>query len=220
VKRYGQRCPAALALDVIGERWTPLIVRELLLGPKRYTDLQDGLPGVGTNILADRLAHLQAHGVIEKRTLPRPTPVAVYQLTEAGAALAPVVRELRAWGERFGPTPEAGDAVRPAWVIQSAAARNPRLAPGRTCELRIGDESFELIGEDDGVTVKAGVAGAPDVVVTIEPDLLLGLASSGIAPRDASSRIGVEGDQRLADNVIGMLAGSAPQADRPRRRSH
>jgi DNA-binding HxlR family transcriptional regulator len=209
MKRYAQRCPAALALDVIGERWTPLIVRELLLGPKRYTDLQDGLPGIGTNILADRLAHLQAHGIIERRTLPRPTPVAIYELTEAGAALAPVLRELRAWGERFGPAPEAGDAVRPAWVIQSAASRNPRLAPGRTCELRIGSESFELIGESDGVRVRAGSATAPDAVVTIETDLLLGLVSSRVAPRDASSRMDVRGDRRLAGDVITMLAGSA-----------
>ena len=70
MKRYGQRCPAATALDVIGERWTPLIVRELLLGPKRFTDLADGLPGIGTNILTNRLAGLQEQGVVEKRTAP------------------------------------------------------------------------------------------------------------------------------------------------------
>ena len=102
MKRYGQRCPAAIALDVVGERWTPLIVRELLLGPKRFTDLADGLPGIGTNILTNRLAGLQEQGVVEKRTLPRPTPVAVYELTDAGRALAPVLRELRAWGARSG----------------------------------------------------------------------------------------------------------------------
>src|SRR5215204_4255979 len=72
MKRYGQRCPAAIALDVVGERWTPLIVRELLLGPKRFTDLADGLPGIGTNILTNRLTGLQEHGVVEKHTLPRP----------------------------------------------------------------------------------------------------------------------------------------------------
>ena len=108
MKRYGQRCPAAIALDVVGERWTPLIVRELLLGPKRFTDLTDGLPGIGTNILTNRLASLQEHGVVERHTLPRPTPVAVYELTDAGRALAPVLRELRAWGARFGPAPHPG----------------------------------------------------------------------------------------------------------------
>src|SRR5437763_13378522 len=129
MKRYGQRCAVARALDVIGERWTPLIVRELLLGPRRYTDLLEALPGVGTNILVGRLAALQSHGVIRKRTLPPPTPVAVYELTESGEALASVIAELRAWGQRFAPAPKADDEVRPAWVIQNAASRDPRLEP-------------------------------------------------------------------------------------------
>jgi DNA-binding HxlR family transcriptional regulator len=209
MKRYGQRCPAAIALDVVGERWTPLIVRELLLGPKRYTDLLDGLPGIGTNILATRLSDLQAHGILERRTLPRPTPVAVYELTEAGAALAPVLRELRTWGARFGPPPESGDVVRPAWIIQSAASRNPRLDPDHTCELRIGEDSFGVAGDGDTVTVSTGGVSAPDAVVTIEPRLFLRLASRKIDAAEASKQIQVEGDRGLADDVIAMLAGSA-----------
>jgi DNA-binding HxlR family transcriptional regulator len=209
MKRYGQRCPAAIALDVIGERWTPLIVRELLLGPKRFTDLADGLPGIGTNILTNRLAGLQEHGVVERRTLPRPTPVAVYELTDAGRALAPVLRELRAWGTRFGPAPQSGDAVQPAWIVQSAAGRNPRVAPGRTCELHVGDDSFGLIGTDDGVDVRAGTVPTPEAVMTIEPRLFLRLASGRIDPADAAGQIEVEGDRRVADEVVTMLAGSA-----------
>jgi DNA-binding HxlR family transcriptional regulator len=209
MKRYGQRCPAAIALDVVGERWTPLIVRELLLGPKRFTDLADGLPGIGTNILTNRLAGLQEHGVVEKRTLPRPTPVAVYELTEAGRALAPVLRELRAWGERFGPAPQPDDAVLPAWVVSSAARRSPRLGPGRTCELRVGDDSFGLTGTDDGVDVRSGIVPTPDAVVTLEPRLFLRLASGKISPADAAGHIEIEGDRRLANDVVTMLAGSA-----------
>ena len=209
MKRYGQRCPAAIALDVIGERWTPLIVRELLLGPKRFTDLADGLPGIGTNILTNRLAGLQEQGVVEKRTLPRPTPVAVYELTDAGQALAPVIRELRAWGARFGPAPQRGDAVRPAWILQSAAGRNPRIGPGRTCELRVGDDSFSLAGTDDGVDVRTGTVATPEAVMTIEPRLFLRLASGKVDPADAAGQIEVEGDRRLANEVVTMLAGSA-----------
>ena len=209
MKRYAQRCPAAIALDVIGERWTPLIVRELLLGPKRFTDLADGLPGIGTNILTNRLAGLQEQGVVEKRTLPRPTPVAVYELTEAGRALAPVLRELRAWGARFGPAPRRGDAVQPAWIVQSAAGRNPRLGPGRTCELRVGDDSFALTGTDDGVDVRAATVATPEAVMTIEPRLFLRLASGRVDPADAAAQIEVQGDGRLADEVVAMLAGSA-----------
>jgi DNA-binding HxlR family transcriptional regulator len=209
MKRYGQRCPVAIALDVVGERWTPLIVRELLLGPKRFTDLTDGLPGIGTNVLSNRLAGLQEHGIVERRTLPRPTPVAVYELTDAGRALAPVLRELRAWGARFGPAPQPGDAVRPAWIVQTAAAGDPRLVSGRTCELRIRDESFGLTGTDDGVDVTAGIVASPDAVVTVEPRLFLRLASGKIDPAEAAAHIAVEGDRRLADDVLTMLAGSA-----------
>jgi DNA-binding HxlR family transcriptional regulator len=209
MKRYAQRCPAAIALDVVGERWTPLVIRELLLGPKRFTDLADGLPGIGTNILTNRLTSLVEHGVVEKRTLPRPTPAAVYELTEAGRALAPVLRELRAWGKRYGPAPQPGDAVQPSWILASAASRNPRLRPGSTCELRIGDEAFALAGTDDGVEVTAGAAPAPDAVVTIEPRLFLRLAVGKVDAADATDRIEIDGDPRLAGEVVAMLAGSA-----------
>ena len=209
MKRYGQRCPAAIALDVVGERWTPLIVRELLLGPKRFTDLADGLPGIGTNILTNRLAGLQEHGVVEKRTLPRPTPVAVYELTEAGRALAPVLRELRAWGSRFGPAPQPGDAVQPAWIIQSAAGRNPRLGPGRTCELRVGDDVVRphrhrrrrrRQGRSRPVARGRRDRRAAPVPAPRERQ---------DRPADATGQIEIEGDRRLADDVVTMLAGSA-----------
>lgn len=209
VKRYGQRCPVARALDVIGERWTPLIVRELLLGPKRYTDLQEALSGVGTNILASRLTDLQAHGVVNKRTLPPPTPVAVYELTAAGQALAPVIGQLRAWGERFAPPPKSGDTVRPAWIIQGAASHGPRLEPGRACELRVGQEVFELAGAETEVTVKSRAAATPDAVVTIEPRVLIELASGRIEPARARDQVDVEGNRQAADHVIAMLASSA-----------
>jgi DNA-binding HxlR family transcriptional regulator len=210
VKRYAQRCAVARALDVIGERWTPLIIRELLLGPKRYTDLQEALPGVGTNILADRLASLQEHGVITRRTLPPPTPVAVYELTEAGAALAPVLRELRRWGRQFGPAPKPGDAVRPGWVIQGAASQGRGLEPGQVCELRVGAEVFELTADENEVSVKARPAAVtPTTTLTIEPKLLAGLASGRINTERGQAEIDVDGDHGVADHVIAMLAGSA-----------
>ena len=209
MKRYGQRCPVARALDVVGERWTPLIIRELQLGPRRYTDLLEALPGVGTNILAGRLAELQAKGVVAKRTLPPPTPVAVYELTEAGEALAPVIRELRAWGARYAPAPRSGDAVRPAWIIQGAATREHRLGPGRVCELRVGSDVFELAGGEGAVAVKARPAVDPDAVLTIEPRLLYRLASGRISAERAQDEITISGDSALAADVIEMLAQSA-----------
>ena len=151
--------------------------------PKRFTDLADGLPGIGTNILTNRLAGLQEHGVVERHTLRRPTPVAVYELTDAGRALAPVLRELRAWGARYGPPPRPGDAVQPAWVVQSAAGRNPRLGPGRTCELRVGDDAFGLTGTDDGVDVTAGALPSPEAVLTSTRASCSASRAAGSTPR-------------------------------------
>jgi DNA-binding HxlR family transcriptional regulator len=209
MKRYGQRCPVALALDVIGERWTPLILRELLIGPKRYTDLIDGLPGIGTNVLAGRLGDLQAHGIIEKRTLPPPTPVAVYELTEAGRALGPVIRELRTWGSHYGPAPEPDDAVRPAWILQSAASRPPSLQPARTCELRVGNEHFALTGDHETTNLTAGSASSPDAIVTIAPAVFLRLAAGKIDVARATAQSEIAGDRKVAADLFAMLAGSA-----------
>ena len=108
-KKYDQYCPMAHALDMVGDRWELLIVRELLAGPKRYTDLADGLPGIGTNILAARLRDLETCGVITKKTLPPPAASRVYELTDYGRELKGVLRELALWGARSlgPPTPEA-----------------------------------------------------------------------------------------------------------------
>ncbi len=101
MKHYGQACAIARALDVVGDRWSLLLVRELTLGPRRYRDLFTGLPGIPSNVLAARLKDLQAAGVITRRTLPAPTDVTVYELTEAGRALQPALKELLDW--RVGP---------------------------------------------------------------------------------------------------------------------
>src|SRR4051794_2245355 len=99
-KKYDQYCPMAHALDLVGERWSLLVVRELMYGPKRYTDLADHLPGIGTNILAARLRDLEAAGIVRKRVLPPPAPAKVYELTEYGHDLRQVMRELAIWGAR------------------------------------------------------------------------------------------------------------------------
>ena len=114
MKRYQQLCPVARALDVVGDRWSLLIVRDLLVGPKRYSDLQSGLPGISTNVLATRLRELQEVGIVDKRELPAPAAVAVYELTEAGLALGPSVGALRAWGAQHAPPGQPGDGKVPA----------------------------------------------------------------------------------------------------------
>src|ERR1700755_1743710 len=110
VRRYEQYCPMAHALDLVGDRWALLIVRELMHGPKRYTDLVDHLVGIGTNILAARLRDLEGTGIVPRRTLPPPAASKVYELTEYGRGLRPAMRELAIWGARSlgPPTPESG----------------------------------------------------------------------------------------------------------------
>lgn len=206
VKSYGQRCSLARALDVVGERWSMLILRELTLGPRRYRDLLDGLPGVPTNLLANRLKDLQAFGVITKRPLPAPAGVTVYELTEAGHALRPALTELREWGARYGPVPTETDEVRPSWALMSASTRPTALPDGRSCELRLGAESFQLTAVDSALSVLAGPAAAPDAVITMPSGTLYALMT-GRSPATTGT-ITVAGDSQVAQQVLETLSGA------------
>ena len=137
-KRYEQYCPMAHALDLVGERWALLVIRELMHGPKRYTDLVDSLPGIGTNILAARLRDLEAHGIVGERTLPPPAASKVYELTDYGRELRPAMRELALWGARSLGPPTDEDELFDGWLANAMdiGARAPRAArplrvPGR-----------------------------------------------------------------------------------------
>src|SRR4051794_5711780 len=117
-RTYDQYCPAARALDVLGERWTLLMIRELLLGPKRYTDLLEGLPGIAPNVLADRLRHLQTAGIVQRSSLPPPAASMVYELTPLGDELRPVLLSLMTWGLHFLGQPKPGENASPRWLLQ------------------------------------------------------------------------------------------------------
>jgi DNA-binding HxlR family transcriptional regulator len=209
VKSYGQRCPLARALDLIGERWSFLVIRELLLGPRRYTDLLDGLPGVGTNILAARLAALQAGGIVAKRDLPAPTAVTVYELTDAGRALAPTVRSLSAWGEQHGAPITDDQAVRPGWVLASVARRGASLANGRSCELWVGGDVFALAAADGELSVTAGQSSPTDAVLRMAAQDFYALATQRTTPAAARKRAEIEGDAAVATAVLEAVSGAA-----------
>jgi DNA-binding HxlR family transcriptional regulator len=113
-RSYGPYCPVARTLELVGERWTLLIVRELLVGPMRFTDLHAALAGIPRNLLADRLRDLEAQGVVGRRELPPPAARTVYELTGAGQELLPVIGALARWGLTHLPPPEPGEAVSPA----------------------------------------------------------------------------------------------------------
>jgi DNA-binding HxlR family transcriptional regulator len=116
-RSYNQYCAVARALDIVGERWTLLVVRELLTGPKRFKDLLEGLPGIGTNLLAARLKDLEGYGVVHRTTLPPPAGSKVYELTELGSSLELVVAALGRWGLEFLGAPDQEDDLRPVWAV-------------------------------------------------------------------------------------------------------
>ena len=160
-KRYDQYCAIAHALELVGERWSLLIVRELLTGPKRYTDLSGSLPRIGTNVLAARLKELEAGGILTKRRLPPPTPAQVYELTPYGESLRPVMRELALWGIRSLGAPEDDDEFAPGWLQGALDTVFAPMAPDGSFEFRVGDEVASLV---DG-QARADAAERPDVVV-------------------------------------------------------
>lgn len=196
-KHYEQHCPVAHALELVGERWSLLIVRELLKGPKRYTDLAGALPRIGTNVLATRLKDLEAYGVLAKRRLPPPAAAQVYELTPYGEGLKPVVRELTLWGLRSLPPPQDDDLVAPGWLRGALDLVFAPAAPDGAFELRIGDEVASLV---DGRAF-AGPAEHPDVVVRTSRaglyHLFLERRWDGVA---------VEGDRDLLEQLLDAAA--------------
>lgn len=192
-KRYDEYCPVAHALGLVGERWALLVVLELMRGPKRYTDLAESLRGIGTNILASRLRDLEAAGVVTKRALPPPAASKVYELTDYGRELRPVIRELALWGARTLGPPTREDELFPGWLANALDTVLAPLAPPGRFEFRVGEEVAALV---DG-EVLDGPAEDPDVVVEGDP--------SGVYYMFIQRRldcVNVEGDLALLEQLI------------------
>jgi DNA-binding HxlR family transcriptional regulator len=192
-KTYEQYCPVAHALDLIGERWAMLVVRELLHGPKRYTDLAEHLPGIGTNVLASRLRDLEECGIIVKRTLPPPAASRVYELTDYGRELKPAMRELALWGARSLGPPTAEDELFPGWLANAVDVVLAPFAPPGRFEFRVGEEVASLV---DG-EAQPGPVEEPDVVVEGDPE---GLYYMFVDNR--LDRVSVTGDRKLLEKLI------------------
>ena len=192
-KRYDQYCPVAHALDLVGERWSLLVVRELMHGPKRYTDLADGLRHIGTNILAARLRDLEEKGIITKRTLPPPAASRVYELTDYGRELRPVMRDLALWGARSLGPPTEEDELFPGWLENALDTVLAPFAPRGRFEFHIGEELASIV---DGEAV-AGAVDDPDVVVTGDPQGIYYMFVDG-----RLDLVSVEGDRDLLEQLI------------------
>src|SRR3954471_4268412 len=202
-KRYDQYCPMAHALELVGDRWVLLVIRELMHGAKRYTDLVDRLPGIGTNILATRLRDLEAHGIVTRRTLPPPAASRVYELTEYGQALRPALRELALWGAQSLGPPTDKSTLFDGWLSNAMDILLAGRAPAGRFEFRIGREVAALV---DGEVVD-GPIDAPDVVVEGDADGIYAMFVDRCL-----DLVTVTGDAELLDRLI---AAAPARADVP-----
>jgi DNA-binding HxlR family transcriptional regulator len=207
-KAYGQYCPVAHALELVGERWALLVVRELLSGPKRYTDLAEGLPGIGTNILAGRLRDLEDAGVIQKRRLPPPTAVSVYELTPYGEELREPLYALGRWGARSLGPPTAEDKLAPGWLVNAVRATCRGCVTDKVYELRADGESVTARFEDDELVVENGSSADADTVIETDPATLFCIASGQVAIREAlrSKAVKVSGDRDEAERFLSLFS--------------
>lgn len=195
MRSYAHFCPIARALDVVGERWALLIVRELLIRPCRFTDLREGLPGIASNLLADRLRSLEQAGVIERAELPPPAASTVYRVTDRGRGLAPVIVELAVWGAPLLESGRGDDHFFGRWmtlleVVVFNGVSTDGVAP-LTFDLLVDGESARLDVRDDGLSIAHDAAGPPDVV----------FASDAETTARVLMRL-VELDQAVADGAV------------------
>ena len=192
MRSYGQYCSVAKALDVIGARWNLLIVRELLLrGRCRYTDLLHGLPGVATNLLADRLRDLERAGVVTREAAAPPIATTVFGLTPRGRELEAVVRALGEWGVPLMRDGADGDAFRGHWLALPAQlflTDNEPERPPVAIEMQIGEEITTIEAGDGHVRARPGPAENPELVLSGAPELVIGLLSGSLTLDDALAR--------------------------------
>ena len=206
-RRYGDGCAIATALDYVGERWALLVVRELLLGPKRFTDLQDGLPGAGSKVLAQRLRELESGGVVRRRTLPPPASSQVYELTEWGAQLDAIVVALGRWGAG-APEPSADHVGADSAMIKLRSFFSPQ--PERpwtaTYEMRLGRYRFTTRVTDGQLAEmsRGEPHDRPDTIVDTDPDTLNRILGADRALTKAinDGRLTITGDNQAAQRLF------------------
>jgi DNA-binding HxlR family transcriptional regulator len=214
MRTYDQYCPAARALDVVGDRWTLLIVRELLnRGAARYTDLKDGLPGIATNLLADRLRELEEHGIITRETAPPPIATTLFRLTPRGEALKPVLTALGLWGMPLLEEASEEAAFRSHWLVVPLEYRLSDHTPARppvTVEVRTGDQPMVIETVEGAVRVRPGTAENPDAILSGPPPVIMDVLMRNLDLATARRRgVDFEGDPE----ALRRLTGSGEDAD-------
>lgn len=217
-RTYNQYCATARTLDLVGERWTLLLVRELLTGPKRFGDLQAGLRGLGTGLLSARLKHLEREGLARKVTLPPPARTSAYALTEAGEELGPAVLALARWGMKWAMGERRPDeSFHPGWtVLGLRACFDPGAAAGLRAvyEFRVGGEVLHARIDGGTIETRHGPAQYPDATVTIGEDVLLGITgrTRTLAAALESGDASASGDPEALRRLGGLFRLPSPRS--------
>jgi DNA-binding HxlR family transcriptional regulator/putative sterol carrier protein len=220
-RSYNQLCGLAYALDVVGERWTLLIVRELFAGPRRFKDLLEGLPGISTNLLTERLKSLEQDGILSRRVLPAPAGSTVYELTPLGESLEKALLELGKWGSQFVPASmEDATVLRlGSYALTHKTFFRPEKAQGvnETYELHIGNEVLQARIQDCEIHVQQGNVLKADVIFHTDMQVYLGLFTGEIQPEEAiaGGLIRIEGDPGALRRLLTICGLAIPEALSP-----
>ncbi len=218
-RSHRDACAAAHALDLVGERWALLVVRELLLGPKRFTDLRAGIPDLSSNILSQRLRELEQAGVVLRRKLPPPAGSWAYELTAWGYELEPVIIALGRWGRRSPSHPRDAELGADSMALALKSDFDPAAAEGFTAsyELRFGDDRFHVEVAGGRIEVGRGEAHQPDATIETDPNTLAALLWQGrpLAEALQSGDIRIEGSGTAATRFLSLFPPLEPAAPPP-----
>ncbi|MDQ4126802.1 MAG: winged helix-turn-helix transcriptional regulator [Actinomycetota bacterium] len=215
-RTYDDGCAAAHALDLVGERWALLVVRELLLGPKRFTDLRAGLPNTSPNVLAQRLRDLEGAGVVRRRKLPPPAASRVYELTDWGMELEPLIIGLGRWGARSPALPREAELGVDSLVLSFRTMFDPQAAEGLAAsyELRLGEGRFRVEVAEGRLEISRGGADNPDAIVETEAGTLAALVYGGrpLAEALSSRELKIEGEGSAVERFLTLFPLPEPTA--------
>lgn len=217
-RRYDDACASAHGMDLIGERWAMPVIRELLMGPRRFGDLKKSLNGISANVLTQRLEGLEAAGILGRRKLPPPASVQVYELTPWGYEAAPIFQALGRWAVRS----PRHDPSRPFSPVSLMLSLRTMCRPERAdraaaaIELRMGEETFFWSLKDGQVNIGRGAASDPDAIVTGAPTAIAAVVYGGRPLEDAiaSGDLQVEGDRALVSGLPNLFPLPAKASDR------
>ena len=215
-RSYVDGCASAHALDLVGERWALLVVRELMLGPKRFTDLRRGLPGISPNVLTARLEQLESAAVVRRRRLPPPAAASVYELTEWGLELEPAIQALGRWAARSPSLPDDAPMSVDAFILSLRTMFDPAAAGSLSgcLELHVGTDSFVATFDGGAMTIVRGSDAGADARLAGDVEAWLGVVYGGVtmAAAIADGTMRVSGDKRLARRFLALcpLPSTAP----------